>query len=153
MSFVSKSIDTYVNVYGDNHPMWIAKLSNGETVYQDDDRPEVHPASAWLRLRDYCIQEKIHVKSLLLKNKSNQVVAIQDDENDGVFLTKAAGAFLFGDETLEFFNVGVIKNGKAHLTKWKMPDMTRDLREEREAEQYVDVSILRAGNFGKELQT
>ena len=58
MSFVSKSIDTYVNVYGDSHPMWIAKLSNGETIYQDDGRPEVEPASAWLRLKDYCDQEK-----------------------------------------------------------------------------------------------
>ena len=153
MSFVSKSIDTYVNVYGDSHPMWIAKLSNGETIYQDDGRPEVEPASAWLRLKDYCDQEKIHVKSLLLKNKSNQIVAVEDDDNDGIFLTKAAGAFLFGDETLQFFNVGVIKDGKAYLTKWKMPDMTKDVQEQREPKDCVEVSILRAGNFGKELQT
>ena len=39
------------------------------------------------------------------------------------------------------------------MTKWKMPDMTKDVQEQREPKDYVEVSILRAGNFGKELQT
>ena len=33
---VSKKIDPYISAYADSNPIWIVKLSNGETVYQDD---------------------------------------------------------------------------------------------------------------------
>ena len=48
---VSKKIDPYISAYADSNPIWIVKLSNGETVYQDDGRPDVEPESAWLRLK------------------------------------------------------------------------------------------------------
>ena len=52
----------------DEKCIWIAKLSNGVSVYQDDDRPNIEISSAWKRLKKYlkdndhiCI-EKINVK-------------------------------------------------------------------------------------------
>ena len=48
---VAKQLDSYVNQYGDKNPMWIAELSNGETIYQDDGRPNAVPESAWARLK------------------------------------------------------------------------------------------------------
>ena len=70
-AFVSKKIDSYVNVYGDNNPMWIVELSNGETVYQDDDRPGIEPPSAWKRLKIYCDAHDLHVVKMNVKNRSH----------------------------------------------------------------------------------
>ena len=52
--FLSKEMDAYIRVYADNNPLWIATLSNGETIYQDDGRPNVKPLSAWSRVKKYC---------------------------------------------------------------------------------------------------
>ena len=57
---VSKKIDPYISAYADSNPIWIVKLSNGETVYQDDGRPDVEPESAWLRLKQYCEDNNLH---------------------------------------------------------------------------------------------
>ncbi len=50
MNFVCKEYDKYLTEFSEKNAIWFVTLSNGETVYQDDDRPNIEPSSAWLRL-------------------------------------------------------------------------------------------------------
>ena len=81
MSNVSKSINGYVNVYADSNPIWIAELSNGEMIYQDDGKPDCYPESAWLRLKEYCEQNNLSIKSISVKNRSIQKQIVSDADS------------------------------------------------------------------------
>ena len=151
-AFVSKNLDFYVNVYGDNNPMWIAELSNGETVYQDDDRPGVDPPSAWKRLKIYCGANNIHITKMSVKNRSH--IENVGSGDDGYFFCKSAGAFMFGDETIHSFVVGRLNDGKLLTRKWKMPEVTPEPIEERNIDESLEFLITKKGMLDEQkLQT
>ena len=151
-AFVSKKLDSYVNVYGDNNPMWIVELSNGETVYQDDDRPGIEPASAWKRLNTYCDAHDVHVVKMNVKNRSHMENVGEGD--DGYFFCKCAGAFLFGDETEHSFVVGKLNDGKLFTRKWRMPEVIPESVEERNVVESLEFLITKKGVLDEQkLQT
>jgi hypothetical protein len=55
ISLLSKELDSFI--LDKDETIWVAKLSNGSAVYQDDNRINVVPASAWFRLKD-CVEGK-----------------------------------------------------------------------------------------------
>ncbi len=149
---VAKQLDSYVNQYGDQNPMWVVKLSNGETVYQDDDRPEREPQSAWARLKIYCEENGIHITNMKIKNRSN----VQDvgSDFDGYFFCKCAGAYMFGDNTIHSFVVGGLNDGKLRVRKWVMPEMTPERFEDRDIKKSQECLIVKKEILnGEELQT
>ena len=151
-AFVSKRLDSYVNVYGDNNPMWIVELSNGETVYQDDDRPGIEPPSAWKRLKIYCDAHDVHVVKMNVKNRSHMENVGEGD--DGYFFCKSAGAFLFGDETIHSFVVGKLKDGKLFTRKWRMPEVIPEGVEKRNIVESLEFLITKKGVLDEQkLQT
>lgn len=148
---VSKSLDQYVNQYGDSNPAWVVELSNGETIYQDDERPGLEPSSAWKRLGEYCKNNDLHIQNMKIKNRSNahEIGA----GHDGYFFCKSAGAFMFGDETIHSFIVGTLNDGKLRVRKWAMPDMSPDRFEERDPFANPECLIAKEGTLNEELQT
>ena len=148
---VAKQLDSYVNQYGDKNPMWIAELSNGETIYQDDGRPNAVPESAWARLKIYCENKGLHVTNLKIKNRSNAKDVPAN--KDGYFFCKCASAFMFGGETLHSFIVGYLDNGRLFVRKWSMPEMTLERVEERDPFANPDCLIAKDGALNGQLQT
>lgn len=65
--FVCKAEDDFVF----ERPRWLAHLSNGERVIQDDGRPGIDPPQAWIRLGNYCRQNKVHIVNLTLQFRSH----------------------------------------------------------------------------------
>ena len=128
--FVSKELDSYVNQYADCNPIWIAKLSNDETVYQDDGRPDVEPESAWLRLKEYCESNNLYIKSMQVRNRSH--VEDVGSGHDGYFFCKGAGALLFQDLTVHTFNIGHLENEKLYVRTWRLPELVPERFEERD---------------------
>jgi len=151
-AFVSKQLDSYVNVYGDNNPVWIAELSNGETIYQDDDRPGVDPPSAWKRLKTYCSANNIHITKMSVKNRSH--IENVGSGDDGYFFCKSAGAFMFGDETIHSFVVGRLNDGKLLTRRWNMPEVIPESIEERNIGESLEFLITKKGALDEQkLQT
>ena len=151
-AFVSKTLDSYVNVYGDNNPVWIAELSNGETIYQDDDRPGVDPPSALKRLKTYCSANNIHITKMSVKNRSH--IENVGSGDDGYFFCKSAGAFMFGDETMHSFIVGRLNDGKLLTRRWNMPEVTPESIEERNIGESLEFLITKKGALDEQkLQT
>jgi|TARA_R100001163_G_scaffold61502_1_gene51554 hypothetical protein len=128
--FVSKELDTYISIYSDSNPIWIATLSNDEVIYQDDGRPDVEPASAWLRMKQYCEENDLHITNMKVRNRSH----IEDagSNYDGYFFCKGAGALMFGDFTVHTFNIGVLENGKLRVRTWRLPELIPERFEERD---------------------
>ena len=127
--FLSKEFDSYINQYADSNPIWIAELSNGEKVYQDDGRPNVQPESAWLRLGQYCKENDLYIEGIKVRNRSH--VEDVGFGHDGYFFCKGAGALLFQDMTVHTFNIGHIEGGKLYVRTWKLPELIPERFEER----------------------
>ena len=136
---VSKQIDQYANQYGDVNPAWIVELSNGETIYQDDDRPGAEPPSAWKRLKLYCEKNDLHITNMKIKNRSNAHDIGQNHE--GYFFCKGVGALLYGSETQHSFIIGTLDNNKLTARKWNLPELIPDPPEQRDLERYKEILI------------
>ena len=141
--FLSKEIDSYINVYADNNPLWIATLSNGETIYQDDGRPNIKPHSAWVRLKRYCEINDLHITNIKLRNRSH--VEDVGSDYDGYFFCKSAGALMFGDLTLHNFIVGTLTGEKLSVKKWRLPELIAEEIEERDPYELPECIIAKKG--------
>lgn len=114
-------ITTQIDLFICNNPMWLAKLSNGSVVYQDDDRPgEIEP-SAWIRLQEYLIENNLTIIGLGLRFKTNQFWL--PENKDGYFFCKVAGADWCGP-TINYYNIGFLEDGVVHTTQYKVPELT-----------------------------
>ena len=150
--FLSKEFDSYINVYADNNPLWIATLSNGEVVYQDDGRPNVKPASALARLKKYCEVNDVHITNIKIRKRTH----IEDlgSDCDGYFFCKSAGALLFGDMTQHAFIFGTLNGEKLSVRKWRLPELIPEATEERDPYELPECIIAKKGILNEQkLQT
>lgn len=127
---VSTSLDGYINRYADSNPIWIASLSDGSTVYQDDGRPGEEPPSAWERLGQHCKDGNLHITGMKIKNRSH--VEVVGTGGDGYYFCKCAGKFMFGDDTNHSFIVGVLENGELRVRHWSLPEIIPNEFESRD---------------------
>ena len=118
---VCKDWDEYLSSYAADRPIWFVKLSNGETVYQDDGRPNIFPSSAWLRLKRYCQSKHLRIIGMHLQYRSH-VIHIGDD-CDGYYFCKSAGGFLFSDKTIDSFVIGILTGDSLEVKHWKLPEL------------------------------
>jgi hypothetical protein len=110
--------DAFVNA-GEN-TIWIAELSDGSVVYQDDYRPCEAEPSAWLRLCEYCRQNNLGVRKFYLQFRSH----VENIELDGERLFWIKG-LRRGSGTVEKhqYVTGVVKNGVLERTWWRIPEL------------------------------
>ena len=101
---------------------WIAVLSTGEQVLQDDDRPGVEPKSAWLRLGEHVKKTGSKIVELSIRFRDEPAVTFPSNA-EGYFFRKSMGAFLFSDTSYGFYVVGVLQEGTLLVQKWKVPEM------------------------------
>lgn len=59
--FASYGLSTAYDDFVDNRAVWIAKLTDGTCIVQDDDRPSTAISSAWIRLGHY-LSDNPHLK-------------------------------------------------------------------------------------------
>lgn len=71
---------------------WYAVLSNGETAYEDDGRPDCSINSGWVRLGNYVKKHQIYISELYLQFRSH-IEALPGGKY-GYYLSKGAvGSF------------------------------------------------------------
>lgn len=125
-------------------PRWLAYLSNGERIIQDDNRPGVTPASAWLRLRDYCRQKHLHVVELKLQFRSHYESPLPAHA-EGYYFSNKAGAVWGSKETEHFFIIGALVGNQVFAQHWKIPELVLVQEEIRTVED-SDERLLRRTN-------
>lgn len=103
--------------------IWIAKLNNGEVIYQDDSRPFFNPPSAWLRLKDYCRKESLAIREIGLKFRSHEEWGFLPKNADAYFFSRSAAAISGYPETLNFYLLGAVMNGELLIQRWQVPEL------------------------------
>ncbi len=121
MTHVCKEHDKYVQgAFNRKEAIWIVKLSNGETIFQDDYRVGLKEHSAWLRLRAYCKEQRLHIIGMRLEFRSNKVKL--PDNAEGYFFTKMAGAWI-GQSTDNKYGIGILKDGEVIIIFYLVPEL------------------------------
>lgn len=111
-------------------PMWIALLSNGEKIYQDDGRPDLQIYSAWIRLSSYLKDTKLKIVDLYFRFRSN-VVHILPENAEGYYFSNGVIGQLSSDFSINLFVCGEINNGVARIRNIKIPELIVMSEEER----------------------
>jgi hypothetical protein len=114
-----RSVDEFVF----HQPHWEVELSNGEIIYQDDNRPGVAEPSAWVRLKNYCTANHLHITQFWLQFRSNRIV-IGPANADGYYFVKSVFAIWGDNETIHAYVVGVLMDGKIQGARFKVPEFT-----------------------------
>jgi hypothetical protein len=121
------TVCTQDDEYVRERPRWTVELSNGDVVYQDDDRPGVEPASAWLRLRSHLAATGLRIRAMWLQFRSNRV-RVGPEYADGYFFANMAfGVLQFNgrQEWRRGFVVGVYSepHGELWAYTFKVPEL------------------------------
>ena len=124
----------------DEKTIWVALLSNGQTVFQDDGREGIKDYSAWIRLKDHCDQEGVYIEDLKIKFRSHTVPI---PKSEGYHFIKGMGCMV-GFDPEEFFIVGTLQGGTLKRTWYKVPEIVEDKTaniEENEISKYEPLII------------
>lgn len=101
---------------------WVAELSNGQTVYEDDGREGVMPLSAWVRLKSHCEETNTNIVAMRLQFRSNIVELPRNKA--GYFLVKQAFGVWGDSESFNAYVAGYLEGDKVYVSKWKVPELT-----------------------------
>lgn len=101
---------------------WVCHLNDGTSVYMDDERHLVKPASAWLRLKEYCRTQNCHIVAMKLQWR--QLVAELPPNKDAYFFCKEILGIYPSEINIDYFVVGYVENDILHTMKYEVPSLT-----------------------------
>lgn len=113
--------------------IWVAGLSDGSFAYQDDGRPGVEPASAWLRLAAHLKQTGLHLVSLRLKFRTEWLDLLPQD-CAAYYFARGVGAVV-GGPSRPFVALGFCKDesGPFTVARVAVPELIVETWEGRDA--------------------
>ena len=112
--------------------IWVASLSNGLVVRQDDDRAGKEPV-AWKRLAKYCSYESIDIDSLYLKFRSHQVHMQEGPDVQGYYFCYGAHKEFDENITRQHYGCGVLVNGFLEYEWYETPALVSTKTNNRKA--------------------
>src|SRR4051812_48908014 len=88
---------------------WVAELSNGEKVFQDDGRPGETEPSAWIRLRKYVQENRLSIESIHLVF-CDHIEEVVPRNADGYYFVQKVMAFAFSgtESTFHYYLFGAV---------------------------------------------
>lgn len=120
---VSMEVCTIDDDYVRDRVRWVVELSNGQTVYEDDNRPGIAESSAWKRLKAYCKDQGVYIVHMWLQFRSNRI-SVEPSHAKGYFFVKSVFG-VWGDvNTYHAYIAGTLVDGQIKATKWTVPELT-----------------------------
>lgn len=109
---------------------WSAHLTNGETIYQDDDRPGEEEPKAWLRLREYVHKNSFAI-SYITVHFYDHVEQVTPENCDLYYFVQSAVSILHESRTYCYYIFGhscnlnkpLDGNVEIETTKWIVPEI------------------------------
>jgi hypothetical protein len=101
---------------------WVVTLNNGETIYEDDGREGVEPASAWVRLKEYCQAGGFWIIEMWLQFRSNRV-EVKPADAEGYFFVKEAFGVWGAEESYSAYIAGAIQGDNLMVSRYKVPEL------------------------------
>lgn len=112
---------------------WFVSLSNGQTVYQDDNRPGEDPPQAWLRLAEYCLKNNLHIINFYIQFCSHIEEAAPANAL-AYYYIQGVEAFASVKRTFRYYVVGAILLDNPNIlrcNRWLVPEILPLEYEER----------------------
>ncbi len=124
--------------------IWVAGLSDGTTVYQDDNRPGVEPKSAWVRLKSHIQNNDCTIQSLYLSFRGQKQSVDLPNNAEGYFFCKSIIGIYGEDKSINCALIGYLdkQNGKIIIQKWSVPELILLSTEERD-EKLAEEALIR----------
>lgn len=126
---------------------WVVHLSDGNKVFQDDGRPGIKPASAWIRLGNYIRRNGIYITNMKLQFRSN-VVGIGEDA-DGYFFCQSVARTNITPVTAGFYLAGTLRDGILQVAKYKVPELVL-VKEEKRNPAEAGLCLIKKSNGKKQ---
>lgn len=98
-----------------NDPMWMVELSNGVTVYQDDD-----DGNSWAQLKQYVEDNGLYLKNMHIRFRDH-IEQIGSD-SEAYYFVNSILASTFGYQQ-SFFVTGVVAGDVIHCKEWIIPEL------------------------------
>tara|TARA_R110000751_G_scaffold289780_1_gene396064 strand:- start:651 stop:1067 length:417 start_codon:yes stop_codon:yes gene_type:complete len=93
--------------------IWIASLSDGTVVYQDDYRKGADPGSSWLRLKVHVEDNGLHIEKISIRFRSHT-----EEVPEGEYYHFAKSiACMVGETQEDYFVLGIFNEGRM-VRKW-----------------------------------
>jgi hypothetical protein len=105
--------------------IWVVTLSDGTKVFQDDDRPGMEPASAWIRLKKNLIETNRHIESIRLRFRTH---IIDEFPHNRHIYYYSRGLIQAINSTVEhhFHVIGWLTNSGNFINLWyKAPELVK----------------------------
>tara|TARA_R110000824_G_scaffold89045_6_gene218596 strand:+ start:3130 stop:3591 length:462 start_codon:yes stop_codon:yes gene_type:complete len=106
--------------YLEDKAIWVASLSNGLLVHQDDYRSGKEPI-AWKRLGRYCKLESIDISGMYLKFRSHIIPS--PDEADGYYFAYGAHKEFDENHTRQHYVFGYAVDKNVHYGWYANPEL------------------------------
>jgi hypothetical protein len=91
---------------------------------KDDREIYLRQYEDWLDFQKFVDENNLHIKSIGLKYKSNQI-EIDTSDSDGVYLIKSVKG-QFGGKSKQCYTTGIVRDGKIKKTMWITPELLED---------------------------
>jgi len=122
---VSFEQDQFILDHFEWNARWVATLNDGREVYQDDDRYSTGERdSSWLRLVNFCNENKLWLRNLKVQFRQNE---LNFPDREAYLLTMGAGGEIYSGITHSFFIIGcpLFNDGQYLNQLWiRTPDMS-----------------------------
>jgi hypothetical protein len=122
----------------DEKTIWIAVLSNGLSVYQDDDRPGVTEPCAWKRLGKYVSEDGLDVIGVYIKFRSHTEkanISCENQDSKGVYFSY--GIIKSVDDTVDrkYYTLGFYAGDELKYDWFLVPEIVKTDQTTRRIEQ------------------
>lgn len=131
----------YDQEYFEDKAIWIAELSNGIIVYQDDGKNSEIEYSAWIRLKEHLLKNNLCIVKMYIRFRSN-IMYLLEDNADGYFFSIGIIGMMSSSENINFYILGSVKNNKVHVKKIKIPELIVFDEEERELDKCSEHQLI-----------
>lgn len=125
-------IDEYMFDQRDSKATFEVDLSNGKTVYSDDDRPGLEIPSTWKRLKKYLYENNLNIIGYRLRFRSN-VIHIGYG-CDGYYFAKALLCSFGSESSQDYLVGGKLENAKLLVYRFSSPSLELEETEYREVD-------------------
>lgn len=103
--------------------IWVAALSNGLVIRQDDYRSGRTPDVAWLRLGKYCIENNVDIIGLHLKFRSNVIPITSGDAVQGYYFAYGVQKEIDESITKQHYVCGFVSQNIIRYDWYRTPEL------------------------------
>lgn len=111
--------DDWIHERIEERSFWIVHLSNGEILYQDDERYE---EPAILRLKEYVESNNLSIIKIFIRFRSHWELAYEGI-SDGIYFRRSIKGGIFSEKNEHSLIIGHVQGNKAYCKKWIVPEI------------------------------